>query len=74
MVSLHGMKMAALVQSWSVIVSIESNPFESGNLTMKSMATVSNGIASGFGKMGASGAFLACVLTLFLWQSAHPPT
>jgi hypothetical protein len=43
-------------------------PFESGNLTMKSIATVLNNgsaSASGCGKMGVSGAFLACVLTLF---------
>jgi hypothetical protein len=65
MVLLCGMKRAALVQLWSVMVSMESKPFESGNLTMKSIATVSNGSASGCGKMGVSGAFLACVLTLF---------
>ena len=47
-VSLHGIRMTALVQSWSVIVSIESKPFDSGNLTMKSIATVSKGSAPGF--------------------------
>ena len=48
MVSLHGMKIAAFVQLWSVIVSIESNPSDGGNLMMKSIATVLNGNASGF--------------------------
>jgi hypothetical protein len=41
MSSLHGMKIAAFVQPWSVMVSIESYPCETGNLTMKSSATVS---------------------------------
>src|SRR6266850_6699657 len=39
-VSLHGKRITALVQSWSVIVRIESYPFDSGNLTMKSIAMV----------------------------------
>ena len=41
--------MAALVQSWLVIVRIESYPCDKGSLVIKSMATVSNGIASGLG-------------------------
>jgi hypothetical protein len=57
--------MTALVQSWSVIVKIESNPLDKGNLTMKSIATVSKGRASGFGKMGLNVALRDCVLTLF---------
>jgi hypothetical protein len=40
MVSLQGMKIAALEQSWSVIVKIESYPFEMGSFTMKSRAMV----------------------------------
>src|SRR6266571_8154839 len=64
--SLHGMNIAALVQSWSVTVSIESYPCEMGSLVMKSRATVSNGIASRVGNMGDSGALVGLVLTLFL--------
>src|SRR6266702_3921215 len=63
--SLHGMKRAALVQSWSVTVRIASYPCEMGNLVMKSNATVSKGIASWVGKMGDSGAFVGRVLILF---------
>ena len=44
--SMHGTKIAALVQSWLVTVSIESNPCDSGNLVMKLIVTVSKGIAS----------------------------
>ena len=47
--SLHGMNMDALVQSWSVIVKIESYPQEFGSFVMKSRAIVSNGKASGQG-------------------------
>ena len=57
-ISLHGIRMTALVQSLSVIVSTESKPFVSGNLTMKSMATVSKGSAPGFANIGLSGALL----------------
>ncbi len=72
--SLHGMKMAALVQSWSVTVRIASYPFEQGSLVMKSRAIVSNGRASGFGKIGTRGALVGWVLTLFRWHSAQPLT
>ncbi len=72
--SLQGMNTAALVQSWSVTVSIELYPCETGNLVMKSRATVSNGIASCVGNMGDSGALVGRVLILFLWQSVHPRT
>lgn len=44
--SMHGMKIAALVQSLLFTVSIESNPCDSGNLVMKLIVTVSKGIAS----------------------------
>ena len=46
--SLQGMKMETLVQSWSVMVRIESKPLEIGSLMMKSMAITWNGSASGF--------------------------
>jgi hypothetical protein len=64
--SLHGMKIAAFVQPWSVIVSIESKPCDTGNLTMKSNATVSKGEASVLGYIGCRGAFVGLVLTLCL--------
>ena len=51
-VSLQGMKIAAFEQSWSVMVSMESYPFEGGNLTMKSIATVLKGNAHRMGNMG----------------------
>ena len=63
-VSLHGIRMTALVQSWSVIVSIESKPFDNGNLTMKSIATVSKGSAPGLANIGLSGALLVWLFTL----------
>src|SRR6266702_8938064 len=55
--SLHGMNSAAFVQSWSVIVSIESYPFDGGSFVMKSMVTTSNGCASGSVVMGYSCGF-----------------
>src|SRR6266702_8931417 len=72
--SLHGMNIVAFVQSWSVMVSIELYPCETGSLVMKSSTTVSNSIASCFGKIGTSGTLVGHVLILFLWQSAHPLT
>src|SRR6266704_952752 len=72
--SLHGMNTAALVQSWSVMVSIESYPCDIGSLVIKSTATVSNGIASRVGNIGDSGALVGRVLILFRWHSAHPRT
>ena len=50
--SLQGMKIAAFEQLWLVTVSMELYPFEGGNLTMKSIATVSKGSACDVGKMG----------------------
>ena len=50
--STHGMKMVALEQSWSVIVSIESYPWDTGSFVMKSIATVSKGMASGLANIG----------------------
>ena len=72
--SLHGIKITALEQSWSVTVSIESYPCDLGSLVMKSIATTSNGVASGFRDMGYSAAFHAFGLLLCLWHSAHPAT
>jgi hypothetical protein len=47
--SQQGMNTDALLQLWSVTIRIESNPWEFGNLVMKSNAIVANGIASGLG-------------------------
>ena len=63
--SLQGMNMAAFVQLWSVMVSIDSYPCEIGSLVMKSKAIVSNGIASGLGNMGDIDALVGRVLILF---------
>ena len=51
-VSLQGMKIAAFEQSWSVMVSMVSYPFDGGNLMMKSIATVSKGNACDVGRIG----------------------
>ena len=56
-VSLQGITISILVQSWSIIVRIESNPANSGNFTIKSMAIVWNGSALVVGVMGDKGAF-----------------
>ncbi len=60
------MNNVALVQSWSVMVSIESYPCEFGSLVMKSRVTVSKGIALRVGNIGDSRALVGRVLTLFL--------
>src|SRR6266702_1493773 len=73
-VSLHGINNAALVQSWSVIVSIESYPLDVGSFVMKSIVTTSNGCASGSVVIGKSFGFWWCVLILLAWHVAHPLT
>jgi hypothetical protein len=61
----HLLQIAAFVQPWLVMVSIASNPCETGNLTMKSSATVSKGIASSLGYIGCRGTLVGLVLTLW---------
>ena len=68
MVSLQGMAISIFVQSWSVIVRMESNPANSGSFTMKSIAIVWNGSAPVVGVIGNRGAFRGCVFTLFCWH------
>ena len=68
MVSLQGIAISILVQSWSVIVRMELNPADSGNFTIKSIAIVWNGSAPVVGVMGDKGAFRGCVFTLFCWH------
>ena len=62
--STHGMKTVAFEQSWSVTVSIESYPCDTRSFVMKSIATVSKGIDSGFTSIGWRGARVGHVLTL----------
>ena len=71
-VSLHGIKMAAFVQSWSVTVRIVSYPLDVGSLMIKSKAMVWNGNALGIGNMGCTAGHVGWVFTLFIWQGAHP--
>src|SRR6266702_7490158 len=63
-VSLQGIKIAALLQSWSVMVRIMSYPWDLGSLTMKSMAITSNGSALVSVVIGTSFGFIQCVLIL----------
>src|SRR6201996_4454338 len=49
MSSVQGINCAILVQSWSVIVRMESYPWDTGSFVIKSNVTVSKGRASGFG-------------------------
>src|SRR5580698_4633105 len=62
--STHGMKIVAFEQSWSVTVSMELYPCDTGSLVMKSTATVSKGVASGLAQMGSSIALVGRLLTL----------
>ena len=55
---LQGIKIAAFEQSWLVIISIESYPPEGGNLTMKSIATISKGNTPGVGRIGCKAAWV----------------
>ena len=71
---MHGINIDAFVQSWSVIVRMESYPWDLGNFVIKSRAMVSNGIASGLENMGWSAALIGRLLTLCCWQSAQPWT
>ena len=70
--SMHGIKIAALVQLWSVTVRMESNPCDMGSLVMKSIATVLNGVASDFGYIDLRDAFVGWLLTLCYWHLVHP--
>jgi hypothetical protein len=56
--------MVAFEQLWSVTVSIESYSCDTGNLVMKSMATVLKGVASGLAQIGSNDALVGLVL---LW-------
>ena len=57
-VSLQGIKITAFEQSWLVTVSMVSYPLDGGNLTMKSIATISKGNACGVGEIGRKAAWV----------------
>src|SRR5260370_3868552 len=52
--SQQGMKMAAFVQSCSVMVRTSLDPFDRGSLVLKSNAMVSNGITADFVSIGTN--------------------
>ena len=54
--SVQGMNTNALVQSWSVTVSIASYPCDLGSFVIKSRAMTLKGVASSLGVIGTSGA------------------
>jgi len=71
MASWQGIKMEALKQSWSVIVSIVSYPWDLGSLVMKSRVMVSKGLAWGAVVMG-KGVVLdlwGCFCMIGMWHS-----
>ena len=71
---LHGRNIAALVQSWSVIVRIKSYLFEGGRSVMRSHAIVSNGCAFGLVVIRYIGVFGFVVFALVSWHFGHPFT
>jgi hypothetical protein len=71
---LHGRNIAALVQSWSVIVRIESYPFDGGRSTMRSHAMVLNSCVLGLMVIGYVGILGFVVLDLVSWHFGHPLT
>ena len=72
MVSSQGINITPFVVPWSVIVSIELNPFDSGNFVIKSILIVLKGSGSPHGVMGFSGGLFGCVIALFCWHIRHP--
>ena len=71
---LHSRNIADLVQSWSIIVRIESYPFESSRSVMRSHAMVSKGCAFGFVVMEYVGILGFVVFDLVSWHLGHPFT
>ena len=64
-ISLQGIAISIFVQSWSVMVKMESYPADSGSFTIKSMDIVWNGRAPVVGMIGFRGAFWGWVFVLF---------
>ena len=56
-ISLQGIVISIFVQSWSVMVKIESYPANSGSFMIKSIDIVWNGNAPTIGVIGFRGAF-----------------
>jgi hypothetical protein len=57
-----------------VIVKIELKQLDGGRSVIRSMVTVSNGVASVMGVIGKGGTFGCVVFALLLWQVAQPLT
>src|SRR5580698_3549035 len=74
MVSLQGIRITALVQSWSVMVIRESYPSDMGSLTIKSTAIVSKGNAPSSVVIELIGGLFFWVMGLLALQIAHPFT
>jgi hypothetical protein len=66
MVLLQGIKTVAFMALWLVMVKMVSKPSDTGKSVMRSMAMVSNGVASVMGVMGKGGAFGCVVFALLL--------
>ena len=64
-ISLQGIAISIFVQSWSVMVKMESYPADSGSFTIKSIDMVWNDKAPIIGVIGFRGAFWGCVFALF---------
>ena len=71
MVSLQGRNIAAFMQSWSVIVKIVSCSLDSGSFTMKSIAIVWKGRASGSAVIGFRGGQFGFVFVFVIWHVAQ---
>src|ERR1700744_899135 len=64
-VSLQGIAISIFVQSWSVMVKMESYPADSGSFMIKSIDIIWNGNAPIIGVIGFRRAFQGCVFALF---------
>ena len=65
-VSLHGIKMDALLQSVSMIIKMVSYPPEGSNFMMKSIVIVSNGLVFSAGLIGNNGGCAGWWFTLVI--------
>ena len=62
---LQGSRITALVAPWSVMVKIESLPFDVGSFVIRSMVIVLNGSLSFGGVIGYNGRGFGCMFDLF---------
>jgi hypothetical protein len=72
MVLLHGMRNDALLQLWSVTMSMLLYPWDVGRSVTKSSAITWNGSAVRSVVIGNRAGFDRCVLILVIWQVVHP--